>query len=648
MAAAVNVHWETRQRQLAGGAGPMLAGFGVPMIPEPCVALPAVAGVPRPAAAMPILRGGRVQGSLGAFAVIAASPAPVLGGPLAGAGPGAMMLAVHQLLREIFPGVGHTQGLRHMCLCVRPDAAATPLLWPPPPSAWAVGAVAPPGAAPIAPFPFTICCVGYVLVDRGENAATSAIDIAAADGLTQGGWAVAAPGPPPPLADGTVRGRRVRRERVDLGAVPGWGAGAQLRMLSIGPQGSGHRVSCCGASEGWGATLAANLRFAGPLDGVARVLSNVDVTYMMCRRTRALERLAQRTADGAVQAPHQQPVRRRMDDEAIAAAEAKVRERDASAYESFEEWLGPGIRHLKAYSESFYLQTRSRWMDSMRHEFVAAIPAGDPEVPPVLHDFEENAAAYQNGVLVETQGPVLNRRVLVISGATSVGKSTLLHQMASPEYAAAHGATFQGFMKITPRELSAVGFKDLVHMASKIYPRRRGILALQLELGSADDPLVMSNDAYARLAELTDVCSPQTSFKYEGGVIQMTQHVVVICNKPCRRVLSQLCHKEVWMLDLSEDALTAPMAWHFPGQPPSRRPSRGACGSVTWPRGRPDPATGELRGSPFEGLEAWIAASLPAHLPGVQGPLGVADAQLARDAFLCGMLHAAGARSTPY
>ena len=187
----------------------------------------------------------------------------------------------------------------------------------------------------------------------------------------------------------------------------------------------------------------------------------------------------------------------------------------------------------------------------------------------------------------------------------------------------------------------AGGWKNLLHQLASVWPRRKGVLALQLELGEADDCDVLTPTVCRRICELSDPYAPGTSVTYEGGDIRLTQHVVIFCNLPCQKLLDGLGHKEIWLLRLGADALVAPARWEFPSQPPSSRPAAGLCGSVFNPFGlRP------LGGTPFPGIIEWMRETMDLPMtnwsPGMLAVPALHD--MCREAYFKATLH----RYVPY
>ena len=130
-----------------------------------------------------------------------------------------------------------------------------------------------------------------------------------------------------------------------------------------------------------------------------------------------------------------------------------------------------------------------------------AQPAGRPLDAPELFDFSEIPLAYQNVVTGEVWRRLhpVDRRLIVVTGMTTTGKSTLMAQLSRPEAAHAAGCEFPGFMKITVNELQGRGWNNLLHQLAEVWPRRKGLIVLQLEKGEANNEGAMTKEVCCRL-----------------------------------------------------------------------------------------------------------------------------------------------------
>jgi hypothetical protein len=177
-----------------------------------------------------------------------------------------------------------------------------------------------------------------------------------------------------------------------------------------------------------------------------------------------------------------------------------------------------------------------------------------------------------------------------------------------------------------------------MHSLSLVYPRRKGVVILQLEKGEADDGDTLSKQVCRRLCELSDPYSFATSTKYNSKDVQLSQHVVVICNEPCAALLQGIGHKQVWLLRLGADAPTRQAAWVFPSQPPFVPLLVGRRGWVANAEGL-RPAGGKL----FDGIDDWILDITDIPFP---GPMPPESLEAYRIVYVAGLKHSS--RCSPY
>ena len=537
------------------------------------------------------------------FAVVVHCPAPVLPmGHAILASQNALVAGVRDLLLETFPDAAKCN-LRQFALAHTTSAAFNHLLTSFPPS-----------ALPAMALPLAGAVVNLVI---GFGCVTETSSFTMDDA-----WSVYHAAAP-------ARGRS-KKVFVDISNVANFGPGASLRVVSLGLVGRGASCPRRGIDPPTEHShmLVRHVWYDGNVNTLlANCSTAAAVSVENAARVRAAARIGEVPSQRVAKRPREQQT-----DNALVDAKQAIYDASPPHASGFDSWVQPGIDHVMwALGEKYWHDNMKKTLAAWKREWLLGQPRIKRRRPYKLKDLSLFPQGPQYATFLEVnQRDPIDRRAIIVVGEPHCGKSTLQTQLSLREHTEMYdGFEWAGFVRVETNMLRDSDGLKRVYQALKASPAE--VLGINLEKADA-----LTDSQYANLANLTDVYSPGQCSMYEGDQIILYHHLLITTNlQGLAKLIEALRHKQIWLLRMkSWDQPET--TWEFPGEQPTHLPYVGSCGGVrnyTPPDCSFRPISGWLR--------HWMLLSLPAHLPGVPGPLRLDDDAVARDAFVAGMLYMA-------
>ena len=246
--------------------------------------------------------------------------------------------------------------------------------------------------------------------------------------------------------------------------------------------------------------------------------------------------------------------------------------------DTFATYILKAVEYARHKMPSFWLKNCNK----LKEQWGEAWQAQDYELPPRLMRPLRAFIGYQRALFLECVKDPFDheRRILDVQGLFGIGKSTWVRQMRCSAFWSAMGMQYPGVMSATLLD----DWKSFM----QAYKGQR-VVIFDFEKGCKAG---MPAKQASLIPMLSDPGRSEEASKYKGGEKELCCHVVVIGNEGPHRAY---VHKQVWSLVLQHR--DEPVAWHFPGEPPSAMADEGALGDIA----QPPPLNSEAHTV----LEAW-------------------------------------------
>ena len=358
---------------------------------------------------------------------------------------------------------------------------------------------------------------------------------------------------------------RPRARQILLHQLPHFGASSELRFLRIGPGGRGSHKSLEQVRQ-W------NSDWVRYIHAQSIVLTNL--IYETYKVEKGLQ-IAMAASEETEVDPY-----RDLDefdpDVALIDAKQMLYAKAPAAQPTYEDWIqSSGAElYLQNLAPNWFLGKRSSWRQQVRYWHMLAKTGSGGIDSPTLLDFSDHPQSWSWSFYRECiEREPINQRLLIVSAmGIEAGIDEFTRQLSMPEQMAQHGHEYTGFVEARVRSDRGGWYDHLVDLAAK--RDRRSVVVVHVDPGEADKkPQQLANDL-SHLAQIH-----KTAFSRGAKEARMTQNVVLVVHPPCEKLLSALCHLELWLAYVRNPNET--VTWHFPGLTPSEIPYHGRLGHIS-------------------------------------------------------------------